>query len=292
MRKLRIMILIFFIAVLGIFVVTRVREELTADSSAPVITADTDAITVSVTATDEDLLAGMTASDNLDGDVTDTLMVVSKSKFISKGTLRVHYAAFDNNNNVGVYTRDVTYSDYHSPRYSISQPLCFLNGNSNDDYLQYITADDCLDGNITPQIRITYGETEAVDDSVSVQSANLMVTNSAGDNAVLSIRIIHEDYSAYNVQAPALTNYVLYTTVGNRLNLRENVEGVWATGRVTLFRDSKFNINTDVTIDDSGVYYSVPGIYTVYYQLSQLDRSGVRVQLGTAELIVIVEEAA
>lgn len=290
MKKLRIMIVIFFVVVLGIFVVTRVREELTADSSAPVITADSDAITVSVSATDEDLLAGMTAVDNLDGDVTDTLVVVSKSKFITKGTLRVNYAAFDNNNNVGVYSREVTFSDYHSPRYSISQPLRFLNGNSGSESLQYISAEDCLDGNITQQIRITYGETKVIDDTTSVQPANLMVTNSAGDNAVLTIRILHEDYSAYNMQAPALTDYLLYVKAGTRPNLRDNLCGIWSSGRVTPFRDTRFNANTDVTINDSGVFYSVPGVYTAYYRLSQTAANGSRVDLGTAELTIIVEE--
>ena len=68
MRKLRIIILLFFLAVLGVFISTEVRDRLSADSSAPVIRADTDTVSVSVTATEEDLLAGMTATDNLDGD--------------------------------------------------------------------------------------------------------------------------------------------------------------------------------------------------------------------------------
>ena len=290
MKKLLIMIVIFFVIVLGIFVVTRVREELTADSSAPVITADSDAITVSVSATDEDLLAGMTAVDNLDGDVTDTLVVVSKSKFITKGTLRVNYAAFDNNNNVGVYTREVTFSDYHPPRYSIRQPLRFLSANSDNDYLQYITAEDCLDGNITQQIRITYGDTTVIDETTSVQSANLLVTNSAGDNSVLTIQVRLEEYSTYNIQAPALTNYLLYVKAGTRPNLRDNLFGVWISGRATPFRDTRFNPNTDVKIDDSGVFYSMPGIYTAYYSLSESLKDGSRRDLGTAELMIIVEE--
>ena len=290
MKKLRIMIVIFFVIVLGIFVVTRVREELTADSSAPVITADSDAITVSVSATDEDLLAGMTAIDNLDGDVTDTLVVVSKSKFITKGTLRVNYAAFDNNNNVGVYTREVTYSDYHSPRYSITQPLRFLEGNSGNAFLQNIFVEDCLDGNITQQIRITYGDTSPVDDTSSVRAANLMVTNSAGDNAVLPIQLSLEDYTSYSIQAPALTNYILYVKAGTRPNLRDDLCGVWASGRVTPFRDTRFNANTDVKIDDSGVFYSMPGIYTAYFTLSETLKDGSRRELGTAELMIIVEE--
>ncbi len=290
MRKLRIIILLFFLAVLGVFISTEVRDRLSADSSAPVIKADTDTISVSVAATEEDLLAGMTAIDNLDGDVTDTLVVVSKSKFITRGTLRVNYAAFDNNNNVGLYTRDVTFYDYTPPRFSISQPLRFLKGNSGNDYLQYISAEDCLDGSITQQIRISLGETTAVSDSVSQRTANLMVTNSAGDNATLPINILIEEYNTYSMRAPALENYVLYVKAGTRPDLRENLAGIWVGGKVTPFENTAFDPDKDIVIDDSNVNYSVSGMYTAFYRLSQVDRYGARTELGSADLMVIVED--
>ena len=290
MRRLRIMILIFFIAVAGIFAFTTVRERLTSDASAPVITAESETLTVSVDSTDEDLLSGMTATDNLDGDVTGTLTVVSKSKFITTGTLKVNYAAFDENNNVGVYSREVTYSDYISPRFSISEPLRFIDGDSNNDYLQNISVDDCLDGNITQKIRITFGETTTVDENVSSQSANLMVTNSAGDNAVLPITLQFDDYRSYSVQAPALTDYVMYVKAGTRPDLRSNVAGIWASGRVTEFRDSTAFSLSDVSINDSDVFYSSPGVYTAVYQLHRQERDGSRTRLGSNTLIIVVEE--
>ena len=290
MRKLRIIILLFFLAVLAVFVSTEVRDRLSADSSAPVITADADSLSVSVTATEEDLLAGMKATDNLDGDVTDTLVVVSKSKFVTKGMLRVNYAAFDNNNNVGLYTRDVTFYDYTSPRFSISQPLRFLSGNSGNDYLEHVSANDCLDGNISPKIRITLGETMTVSENVSQRTANLMVTNSAGDNANLPINILIEEYDTYNTRAPALTDYVMYVKAGTRPDLRANLVGIWAGGRVTLFENTTFDPVEDIAIDDSNVDYRTSGVYTVFYRLSQEDRNGVRTDLGTADLTVIVEE--
>lgn len=290
MRKLRIIILLFFLAVLAVFVSTEVRDRLSADSSAPVITADADSLSVSVTATEEDLMAGMRATDNLDGDVTDTLVVVSKSKFVTKGMLRVNYAAFDNNNNVGLYTRDVTFYDYTSPRFSISQPLRFLSGNSGNDYLEHVSANDCLDGNISPKIRITLGETMTVSENVSQRTANLMVTNSAGDNANLPINILIEEYDTYNTRAPALTDYVMYVKAGTRPDLRANLVGIWAGGRVTLFENTTFDPVEDIAIDDSNVDYRTSGVYTVFYRLSQEDRNGVRTDLGTADLTVIVEE--
>ena len=290
MKKLRIIILLFFIAVTAVFVTSRVREHMTSDQSAPVITADSDSITVSVKATEEELLAGMRAQDNLDGDVTDTLVVVSKSKFISRGVIRMNYAAFDENNNVGTYSREVHFSDYVPPRYSISRPLRFQAGNSNNDYLQYVTAEDCIDGNITQKIRITFGETTAVNTTASVQEASLMVTNSVGDNAVLPLQIRTEEYATFNQRAPALENYILYVSRGARPDLRENICGVWTASRTLTFAEAKVNADTDITVDDSGVDYMTPGIYKAYYQLSQTASNGTRTDLGTAELIVVVEE--
>ena len=136
MRLLRLIIVLFSLAVFVVFGITRYREYITSDYVAPVISADTDSISVSVNATDADLLAGMSAKDNLDGDVSETLFVVSKSKFLRDTTRRVDYAAFDKSNNVGLYSRELTYTDYVSPHFTLAKPLHFLNSYSSHDYLK------------------------------------------------------------------------------------------------------------------------------------------------------------
>ncbi len=284
MRNLRIAILIFFCVVSVLFTAAYIHERMTTDYNAPIIRVDSDTLQIPVSATDEDLLAGMTAYDKLDGDVTDTLVIMSKSKFISKGTLRVNYAAFDNNRNVGTYSREVTYTDYVSPHFHMDAPLRFASGGSSPDYLEHITAWDCLDGDITRQVKMTTGRSVVVSDSVTHQVMNLQVTNSCGDNAVLELTISKEDYSTLNRPAPALKDYILYTKVGSRLNLQNNLSGIWAGGNVRGFAEAGFS-QEDVTVNESAVRYAVPGAYTVVYQLS---RDGV--ELGTAELIVVVEE--
>ena len=226
----------------------------------------------------------------MDGDVTGTLVLVSKSKFFTKGTLRVNYAAFDNNNNVGTYTRTVIYTDYKSPRFSLSQPLRFLSGSSNYNYLRDITASDDLDGDITRQIKVTYGETEAISDTVSLRSINLLVTNSAGDSAILPLNVTFENNAAYSTKAPALYDYVIYTDVGVKPDYRANLCGIWASGKVSSFETNNVDPNTDITINDSGVDFTRPGYYTVTYTLTRVNNDGIRTNLGTASLIVVVEE--
>ena len=68
LKRLRIFLLVFFIAAAAVFGVYKGREFLTADNVAPVIKAPSDSFEASVSATDADLMNGMTATDNKDGD--------------------------------------------------------------------------------------------------------------------------------------------------------------------------------------------------------------------------------
>ena len=290
MKRLRIILLAFFAVVFIAFAVNRVLEFITSDSEAPVITAEQDKLELSVTATDEDLLVGMTALDSLDGNVTDTLTVVSKSHFITKGTQRINYAAFDKNNNVGTYSREVTYVDYHSPHFHMKRPLRFVSGNSTYDYLSRITVEDCLDGDLTQQIKITTGETENVGDSASTRQINLQVTNSAGDTVVLDLTARFEEYDTYNTSAPALDDYILYVPLGERPDYASHLIGILSGNRLREFKDTSYNAAENVTINDSEVDYQTPGVYSVKYQLAYTNKEGLLVRLGTTTLIVIVED--
>ena len=291
MRKFRYLVLAFFAVVFVVFSITRVKEYITSDYTAPVIHADSDSLEVSVMAGNEELLAGMSAVDNLDGDVTNTLVVVSKSKFISKGTLRVNYAAFDKNNNVGIAARNLTYTDYHSPRFSMSQPLRFLSGNTDNNYLKNIRASDCLDGNITQQIKINFGDGEATSNSSTRRKVYIQVTNSAGDTSSLDLWASFEDYNSFNTPAPSLSNYIVYTQQGVRPDYNSYLNGVWIAGIVRSFSDAKYDQTNDVRYSDSAVNYNTPGVYTVTFQLSHVEKDGMeRADQGRATMIVVVED--
>ena len=289
MKRLRVLLVIFAIAVFAVYGVYLVRDKMTSDYVAPVITADSDAILASVQTSDQELLSGLSATDNLDGDVTGSLMLVSKSKFVQDGTRYVNYAAFDNNKNVGTYTRTLTYTDYVSPRFSISQPLRFLVGGSNQDYLRNITAHDCLDGDITKQIMITYGAHGAISNTIMGQTVNLQVTNSAGDTATLELVFTEEDYNSFYQQSPSLSEYLVYVRPGERPDYRALLNGIWSGNNTRSFSDSEFNLYEDVWIDDSRVDYNTAGVYQVTYTLSRLRGDEVRETLGTAVLNVVVE---
>ena len=286
MKRLRLAILIFFLASAALFVAAFVRRRYLTDRTPPVITADTDKLTVSITATDEDLLKGMTAFDNIDGDVTSKLVVVSRSKFIDKGVIHVNYAAFDSSSNVGTKIRTVTFEDYVSPRFHIYAPLRFPTGSSGIDYLDKVTAEDCIDGNLTSQIKISLGQTMAVSEAATQQAMDIQVTNSCGDNAVLELTISSENYALYSTPSPALREYIAYVPKDGRISLTSYISGIWSAGIARSFENTGFDPARDITIDESALDVSTPGVYTVTYQLYNTDRE----PLGTAELIVIVED--
>lgn len=285
MKKVRIVILIFFIATAAVFGTMTIRRRLMTDYRAPVISADSDSLTVTIAATDADLLKGMTAFDNLDGDVTDKLVVVSKGKFVSKGTLHVTYAAFDSNRNVATKTREVIYLDYVSPRFHLYAPLRYPTSATGTDYLENITAVDCLDGNLKKQIKISLGKAVAVSGTVMQMPMDIQVTNSCGDTSVLELTVSLEDYSEYSIPAPALKEYIAYIPKGGAIDLRSYVTGVWSAGKTRDFEYYKIDPGT-VTIDENGLDLNVPGIYEVTFSLV----NGQNGDVGSAVLIVVVEE--
>ena len=59
MRKMRILIILFFVATTALFVVYNIKNLAVEDSQAPVISCDSDTIQVSIESTEEDLLSGI-----------------------------------------------------------------------------------------------------------------------------------------------------------------------------------------------------------------------------------------
>ena len=285
MRILRIAILVFFVITTGVFAYTVIERRLTVDYNPPSISADEDVIMVSIASPEEDLLKGMRAVDNIDGDVTNTLMVVSKSKFIAKGTQMVNYAAFDKNKNVGTASREVIYIDYVSPRLHLKSPLRYAAGTTGIDYLKNMTAEDCLDGNITQQIKINLGNVTTISNLATLQQINVQVTNSGGDTSSLELSISMEDYLLFSQQAPALREYIAYVPCGGVIDLDSYVIGIWAAGNVKSFADAKLGPE-NVSVNRNGLDCNTPGLYHVVYSLT----GNAGEELGTADLIVIVED--
>ena len=103
------------------------------------------------------------------------------------------------------------------------------------------------------------------------------------------LEALSQDYNTFYHQAPALSEYLVYTGLGQRLSFSSYLDGVWAGGNVRSFKDSGFDPNSDVNINTDALNYNTPGIYPVTYQLSRVRSDGSREYLGVNTLYVIVE---
>lgn len=102
-------VILAVIACLGIGFLT-VDKMVKADNEPPVFTFSNNMI-YSDELSEEDLLAGVKARDDVDGDVTDSIVLESVSANDEEATVVVIYAARDSSNNVARASRILEYSD-------------------------------------------------------------------------------------------------------------------------------------------------------------------------------------
>lgn len=286
MRKLRILICALSLASVMVFGLYYYKVERTKDTEPPVITCEDEEIEISVKDGEDVLLEGITATDRQDGDLTDSIRVVSMSHFIN-GKRNVEYVVFDEANQVATYERSICYSDYTTPKIHLKKPLRYVfSGDQGLDLDGYYEAKDCLDGDLTNEVRaimdIYYGTTKGN------YSLTLQVSNSAGDVCSLPVELYisyagdeEEERKVY----PVLSQYSVYTKVGKKISPSKYLTGIAINGVEYEFGEASLAASAkDVTIQ-SNVDYKTPGVYTVAYTYKSSE--GVK---ATTELYVVVEE--
>ena len=291
MRRLRIAVVGVFILSLAAFIGYNIYIRIVEDNVPPVITSDTDTISVSVASEDEsELYQGLSAEDNRDGDLTDSIRVSSMSNFTEPGKRQITYAVFDSSNQGATLTRTLEYTDYTSPQIMLSAPLRYTVSEMEDVNLTAnMSVEDCLDGNITSQIRATYNDAtyvqQAGDYSVTVQ-----VSNSAGDTCSVGLTVTVTDPSAEGENEkyyPLLSQYIVYADVGGSVDYASMITGFERNGTEYLFgneEEESFMPGSREDIAISGdVNFNEPGSYTVDYQFTT--ESGIT---ATTKLAVVV----
>lgn len=115
---------------------------------------------------------------------------------------------FDSASNFCTFTRPIYYTDYHKPRFSLSQPLVYGVG-STVTLLDRLKAEDVLDGDLTDKMRLTL-----VNLSVGTEGdyrIRVQVTNSAGDTSMLSLTVMIRNRTARH-PVITLSDYLVYAT--------------------------------------------------------------------------------
>lgn len=253
MRYIRVLVVVLFFLSLGGYAGLRIYNEQIKDDTPPVISCDQDSIRVSVKDKEEVLLQGLSATDDRDGDLTGQIVIESKGPFLSDGSRKINYAVCDNSNNIGHYTRTLTYKDYQPPRFELSQQLRFSAG-EDFDVLEYLTATDVLDGNLTNRIRLTHGYIYSQPDA-GTYSLGYQVSNSAGDDANIELLVEVCDPEKKNyLPSVELSDYVVYIKKGKNFNPYRYIEDVALGNR-------KLPINTDSSMESAKKDYQVTGLF-------------------------------
>ena len=111
MKTLKTVTIILFILAVLLFTGVSGYYSFILDRVSPVISIPEGILDVRVNDGTEALLAGVTASDNRDGSLTDQIMIQGVSRLLSANTARVTYVVFDGAKNMGTATRTIRYTD-------------------------------------------------------------------------------------------------------------------------------------------------------------------------------------
>jgi len=273
----------------AVFLGYRMMVAMGTDTNAPEIRADGSVPEVSVTDPKSALTTGMTAVDREDGDVTDSLVAENVTMLSSDGTVSVSYAAFDSAGNVAKLQREVRYTDYRSPRFTLKQPLIYQQGQTFD-VLSNVGAVDVLDGDIQHRVRATM-----LGDGTLTQAGThvlrFQVTNSLGDTHVqqLPVEVVAEDLYDADME---LTGYLIYLSRGSAYDPESYLKSFTRQGRLM---DLTGGLPARYTLQTKGqVQTQNPGTYSVeftvtYTEVNENNPNYSREYVAHSKQIVIVE---
>lgn len=286
MRRIRLAVVGIFVLSLIAFIVFNIVNRVTTDSTPPVITSESDTVTVSVAAEESELLAGLTAADDEDGDLTGEIMISSMSNFTEPGKRTVSYVVFDASNNASTLTRNLEYTDYTAPQIKLTQPLRYsLNEMEDASLTENMSVQDCLDGDITQQIRATFNDGSYIA-MAGEYGITVQVSNSAGDTCSVPLTVTVTDPAEESGKYyPMLSDYIVYAPVGGYVDLTSLLIGLENSSTQYLFADANPSAPGGIESVAIGgaIDYNTPGTYTVDYQFTSA--SGVT---GTTKLAVVV----
>ncbi len=290
--KYRNLFLLFMILLcVAVFFGYRQYDAIQTDTRPPEITVAQDKVlTASVREPKENLLRIVTAQDNRDGDVTDSLVIESLRLLNDDGLAEVVCAAFDKGGNVAKATYQIQYTDYQPPRFSLAVPLIYRE-NANFDIMSVVGATDALDGDIQHRIRATMLTEESAYEE-GTHYIQFKVNNSMGDSAELVLPV---EVSAEAKAAEAtvtLTEYLVYVKSGQEFDVKNYLDTFTHLGKVTSLvggLPKDYSVKTEGTVNTG-----IPGVYPVDIAVTYLDRHETddkydQKYTGHTRLIVVVE---
>ena len=272
MQKLRKIWYVFVVLLTILFVGYRVMDRMKADSSGPVFSCNQDKLQVSISDEEDVLLKGITAEDKKDGDVTDSILLEKLSALYDNNRRTATYAAFDSDGHITKMEREIIYTDYVSPKFSLTGSLRFRTGETvNIDKI--IKAEDCIDGDLSNKVKLTMDTT--INNRVpGVYQVEYEVSNSAGDLEKLPVEVKIYDTLRNEIQLN-LKEYLVYYE-GETINYKDYLKSIISNNTEYFFEGVESEVNENVaaganripkdrvTVEEH-VNTKKAGVYPVYF---------------------------
>ena len=221
MRIVRVITVVVFLMSVVIWGIGKYYD-LNLDETPPIIEADTDEIHVSTKADEAELKKGLTATDDVDGDLSDGIVIANISPFLEKGVCKIEYMVFDHSNNVGHYERTVYFDDYKSPEINLTAPLMYKQ-NKEIILTDRLFAIDQLEGDISDKLR--FSTAGASQYETGVYELYVEARNSYGDlvKETLLLNIIPYENDRGYIR---LKEYLIYVPAGRKIYPEKYIDRV------------------------------------------------------------------
>lgn len=274
MRAVKTILCALAVLVCAVYAVLRVQKTIFTDTTPPVISFDADTVSVSVNDGDSALLAGVTATDDTDGDLSGQVYVQNISQLLDGNSAKVTYIVFDSADNMTTESRTVVYTDYQSPHFALSRQLSYK-PNTQVTLMDRLTASDVIDGNLTDSIRVSSSSLST--STEGLYEITVQVTNSMGDTATLPLTVIIQSTSALSPEI-VLSDHLVYLPAGSWfdpaayfVSVRDSAAAEPTASMEGVFVQSNVDVNQ-------------PGVYPVVYSYTNDQASSF-----TAILTVVIE---
>lgn len=252
LRITKLILAALTVVLVGISAVRFVQNRFFTDNTPPVISFDSDVLEISVYEKDENLLSGVTATDNRDGDLTSEIAIKNISKLVGKDTAKITYIVFDNADNMAQKTRTVRYTDYKKTEFDLSKPLIYEPGGVVT-LKDRLTAYDVIDGDLTVAIKVTASSLNNTTEGI--YPVTVQVTNSLGDTATLTLSVMIAKYGIY---APyiELNDYLVYIDKDSEFDSSKYIKEVWdkKLGGNEIYSWNDVKVETDLDTSTEGTY--------------------------------------
>ena len=275
MKFVRTIVIILFILAAAAFGISKAVELKNRDTSIPEIISDREVLEIPCDYTEEQLMEGLTACDAKDGDLTAEIVAGNFSRFLSPGLCDLTYVVFDSSNQPGSLTRRVRFTDYHSPDFTLTDPLVFEESEgSYTTVMDQIGASDMLEGDLSDWVIQT--DSDANYQKSGDYHVQMEVTNSYGDTSSLSLPV-HVVKSGSQSMEIVLSSWIVYLDPGSEIRPADYV--------TALYNGNGESVGAEAVSWESGVDTQTPGVYEIHYTVS--DGQG---HSGETWMTVVVRE--